>query len=170
MPLLKQILIVCAASLVLAAGLGVARGVPSPVPKQATEGVCSASSQAMADATRWISLEDAHALFGGPGVLFVDCRPRGEFDQGHIASALSLPSDREQIGDDMLALLLPAQTVIAYCNASGGCASSVRLAARLREHGLPDVRILMGGLPGWVERGFPAESGPCKLCPAESEL
>jgi rhodanese-related sulfurtransferase len=169
MSLAKQALILCTACALLTSLLGMARGLPAPIATQAAESVCSVPSQELAEATRWISLEDAHALFGGPGVLFVDCRPRGEFDQGHVASAVSLPSDRT-IGDGMLALLAPAQIVIAYCNAAGGCASSLRLAARLRELGISDVRILMGGLPAWIERGYPAESGPCRVCPAESAL
>ncbi|HEX2675454.1 MAG TPA: rhodanese-like domain-containing protein [Polyangiales bacterium] len=141
---------------------------PKAEPGEGT-GVCSAPSALEMSTTRWISQEDAHALFGGPGIVFVDCRARPDFDGGHIASAIALPSNSTVIAPELLAILARAQTVIAYCNASSGCASSLRLAERLREQGIGDVRILTGGLPAWLEHGYPAESGPCRLCPAESE-
>jgi rhodanese-related sulfurtransferase len=100
-----------------------------------------------------------------PSVVFVDCRPRSEFRGGHIASAVSVPSDESSIADEVVSHLRTARTVIAYCDARSGCASSVRLAARLHELKIQDVRILTGGLPAWLERGFPAESGNCRFCP-----
>ena len=29
---------------------------------------------------------------------------------------------------------------------------------------LPDVRVLEGGMPTWLHRGYPAESGTCHGC------
>jgi rhodanese-related sulfurtransferase len=100
--------------------------------------------------------------------MFVDCRPSDQYQAGHISGALSMPSDKELPGS-ALAQLHSAQTIVAYCDARGGCESSQRLAARLRELGLHDVRILKDGLPGWLQEGYPAESGPCRLC-TESTL
>lgn len=168
MPLVRQILTLCAASLAAGLGLLAIRGVPSPAQTEAAEGVCSAPSGMDAEQASWIDPPQAHALFRSAAAVFVDCRPRAEFLQGHVASALSLPSDSSEIDAGLVSLLAAAQTVIAYCNAAGGCASSVRLAARLQALGLSDVRILRGGLPAWLDQGYPAESGTCRLCPAES--
>lgn len=168
MPLVHQILTICAVSLSVGLALLGVRGVPLAPKTEAEQGMCSAPPSLAAEQTRWISTEEAHRLFTSAAAVFVDCRPRSEFLQGHIASALSLPSDSSEIDASLLAQLSPAQTVIAYCNAAGGCASSVRLAARLTDLGLSDVRILTGGLPGWLELGYPAESGACRLCPNES--
>ncbi|HEX7477145.1 MAG TPA: rhodanese-like domain-containing protein [Polyangiales bacterium] len=126
--------------------------------------MCSAPAAAE-PATPWITLDDAHKLSADPGLLFVDCRPRAEFRTGHIAAALSVPSDESEIRDDVVSRLRSARTIIAYCDARSGCASSVRLASRLRELGIADVRILTGGLPAWLEKGYPAQSGSCPLCP-----
>ena len=170
MRLPAQVLTLCTASLGLGLLLLGVRGAARPAPAAGAEvGVCSAPSALDKSATSWISLEDAHALWNTPGVVFVDCRAAAEFDTGHVASALSLPSNSSEIAPSLFAILAHAQTLVAYCNASSGCASSLRLAERLRSLGLTDVRILTGGLPGWLERGFPAESGPCRQCPAESE-
>jgi rhodanese-related sulfurtransferase len=168
MSLLAQILSLCTVSM----GLGVAwllvQGEPAIQPAGGEQAVCTATPPTLELGTPWIGQEEAHELFGDPGVLFIDCRPQSEFVTGHIASALSLPSDHPDIGPELEAVLRPARTIIAYCDAVGGCQSSARLAARLRELGMQDVRILSDGLPGWIERGYPAESGTCRLCPKES--
>lgn len=167
MSLLAQLASLCAASL----GLGVAwllvQGEPSTVPAGGEQAVCAPPAPAEVLETPWIEQSEAHALYGDPNVVFVDCRPAEEFVLGHIAHALSLPSDRPEIEAEHEAVLRPARTIIAYCDTAGGCASSARLSARLRELGMRDVRILRGGLPGWIERGYPAESGTCPLCPKE---
>lgn len=167
MSLLNQILRICAVSLALGLVLLGLRGVPRPGPPGGEQAVCSAPTAAE-PAAPWIALDEAHQLFGDPGVLFVDCRPRNEFRGGHIASAVSVPSDETEIGEDTISLLRAARIVIAYCDARSGCASSVRLASRLRELGIADVRILTGGLPAWLDKGYPAQSGACPLCPKSS--
>jgi rhodanese-related sulfurtransferase len=107
---------------------------------------------------------DARGLVGDPNAVFVDCRSRTEYQSGHIASALSVPSDQETIPEAVLRMLAAARVIVTYCDAHSGCESSHRLAARLGELGYDDVRILKDGMPGWIQRGFPAESGGCNLC------
>ena len=168
MSLVTQILMICAVSLGLAGTLVGLRGLPREAPTVQSEGVCTGPAEGAA-VTPWVSLEAAHAEFGDPGVLFIDCRPSEQFETGHIAGALSLRSETEQISAPWLAILRGARTVITYCDAAGGCASSVRLAERLRQAGVADARILKGGLPAWLAHGYPAESGVCPLCPSQSE-
>src|SRR5690606_9845611 len=146
----------------------VARGIPKPVAPEGEVQACSATPSLSEEQGPWIEVSEARQLLGDPGVMFVDCRPRDLYQSGHISGALSLPSDAELQGS-ALAQLHSAQPIIAYCDARGGCESSQRLAARLRELGLSDVRILKDGLPGWLSAGYPAESGPCRLC-MESSL
>ena len=168
MSLPQQLLRICTAALVLGVALLVARGIPTAVPGEGEVQACSATPSLAEEVSPWIDASDARGLLGDPSVMFVDCRPRDLFQSGHISGALSLPSDSELQGT-ALAQLHSAETIIAYCDARGGCESSHRLAARLRELGLPDVRILKDGLPGWLQAGYPAESGPCRLC-TESTL
>lgn len=139
------------------------RGVPHAQSASGSTAVCSAPTGSLASAV-WIEQDAAHALLGDPGAVFVDCRSTPEFQSGHIATALSVPSDQPDLTGPVARLLGAARTIVAYCDAASGCESSHRLAARLRELGYPDVRILRDGMPGWLSRGFPAESGPCRLC------
>lgn len=170
MSLLQQVLLVCAVSLLLGGGLAGLRGLPEvPVAEASEQGMCAAPDQGLAAAgLSWVTQEEARASLGDPKVLFIDCRPAQEFQAGHIAGALSLPAEREAIDGEWLALLRDARTVIAYCDATGGCASSVRLVERLQHLGVADARILRGGLPEWLASGYPAESGVCPMCPSES--
>jgi rhodanese-related sulfurtransferase len=163
MPLLPQLLRICTAALALGVGLLLVRGVPKPVQASSNTHMCSATASLSDTTTPWIEVGEARSKLADPTTVFVDCRPADQFQSGHISGALSLPSDRDLPGA-ALTQLRGAQTIIAYCDARGGCESSQRLAARLRELGLSDVRILKDGLPAWLAAGYPAESGPCRLC------
>ena len=66
--------------------------------------------------------------------------------------------------DSALQQLAGVRTVIAYCDADQGCARSLQVASRLRHAGVSDVRVLEGGMPDWLQRGYPAESGACGQC------
>ena len=144
------------------------RGVPRAQSAATSSGVCAAPEASTLLSTVWIDQGEARALMGDPGTVFVDCRSRAEFQSGHIATALSVPSDLPELPAPVVRLLGAARTIVAYCDAHSGCESSHRLAARLRELGYPDVRILRDGLPGWLSRGYPAESGPCRICSEET--
>jgi rhodanese-related sulfurtransferase len=167
MTLVQQLLRLCTASLGVGVLLLLTRGVPRPTAADDSTHMCAATLAIPDDRTTWIEQQDARALLGDPSVVFVDCRPRDQFQSGHISSALSLPSASE-LPTTALDVVRAARTIIAYCDARGGCESSQRLAARLREFGLADVRILKDGLPGWLANGYPAESGTCRLCPQSS--
>lgn len=143
------------------------RGVPRAQPAASASAVCAAPEAESLLGTVWIDQAEAHALLGDPEIVFVDCRSTLEFQRGHIATALSIPSDQEEIPAAVARLLAGARTIVAYCDAHSGCESSHRLAARLRELGYRDVRILRDGMPGWLALGYPAESGPCRVCSEE---
>jgi rhodanese-related sulfurtransferase len=163
MSLVTQILRICTVSLAIGLALLAIRGVPRAQSASASTAVCSAPPSVLASAV-WIEQDAAHTLMGDPGTVFVDCRSALEFQSGHIATALSVSSDQPDLTAPVARLLGAARTIVAYCDAASGCESSHRLAARLRELGYPDVRILRDGMPGWLSRGYPAESGPCRVC------
>lgn len=163
MSIALQALRLCTVALAATLGLAYWRGVPTVArPAEAIAGACRAPDPGSADAIGWISQDLAHSLSGTPGVAFVDCRPEGEYEVGHVAGSLHVAETTP--ADKALQQLAGARTVIAYCDADHQCARSVRVASMLRKAGLPDVRVLEGGMPRWLERGYPAESGACGQC------
>jgi 3-mercaptopyruvate sulfurtransferase SseA len=143
----------------IAATLAILRGTPDVGALRAAEPAsCGAPVLARPD-VEWIEQEDARALIFDPAVAFVDARPAEAFTAGHIAGATNVPMETGAIDARTTELFRGARTVITYCDTSGDCAGSKRLAGLLAEGGLPDVRVLRGGLPEWLEHGYPAEAG-----------
>jgi len=162
MTLVREILKVSTGGMLLGVFMLLVRGMPQPLEATA---VCETTPSLSLAVTSWIEPSAARALLGDPSVFFVDCRPRDQYQAGHITGALSVPSDAE-LPNGAESILREARTLIAYCNADSGCESSQRLAARLQEElGLHDVRVLKDGMPAWLSAGYPAESGAsCRFC------
>lgn len=170
MSVAAQILRLCTVAAVASLLLGWLRGVPRlPEPAAASEAAaCRAPAQDRGgQEVHWISQAEARRLVGDPSVAFVDCRARERFEAGHVSGSVHLELQRGQVPGPLLDGLGSATTVIAYCDADGGqCQRSLEMASLLQAAGLPDVRVLEGGLPAWLNRGYPAESGACHACEA----
>ena len=100
---------------------------------------------------------DVHdALTGTPGFVLLDVRSPSLFAKGHVPGAINLPhgkiirSKLAQWPEDML--------FVTYC-AGPHCNGAARGALRLAELGRP-VKIMAGGITGWVDEGFVLESEP----------
>lgn len=146
------------------AALVVVRGTP-PLASFHDESASCAPPSAVRTEIAWIGCDDAAALVTSPEVSFVDARAPHDYETGHVPSALSLPIQSGALPPGAASLLAGTRTVIAYCDASADCEESRRLAEVLASAGVPDVRVLRGGMPAWLEDGHPAESGPCRVCP-----
>jgi rhodanese-related sulfurtransferase len=150
--------------------LGLARGLPHPPPARADQvAACHAPSgeDAFDGTVQWIKSDAARALSGTPGVAFVDCRPVEEFEAGHVTGAIHAQLPESSIARSLLDALASARTVITYCDATTQCERSLKMARLLTEAGLRDVRVLEGGMPEWLDHGYPAESGTCAQCEAK---
>jgi rhodanese-related sulfurtransferase len=166
-PLSIQILRLCSVALVLSALLAVLRGVPRvEAAKPELGGACHAPPQGLTlpSNTAWISQEHARAMVGDPHVVFVDCRALPEFEEGHVTGSVHIGPGESSVPPHTHGALSSATTVITYCDAAVQCDRSQRVAALLRDSGLPDVRVLEGGMPDWLKHGYPAESGTCVDC------
>lgn len=97
-----------------------------------------------------ISAEDAKALHGAQGVVFLDVREPGEVAGGKVVGAVAIPRGVLEWQTDQLA---DAKTVVVYC-AAGGRASLA--GETLRKLGFEDVRNA-GGFEDWVEAGGAVE-------------
>lgn len=94
---------------------------------------------------------DVHeALSREPDFVLLDVRGPALFAKGHVPGAINLPHGR--IVRSRLDHW-PAQTLfVTYC-AGSHCNGAARGALRLAELGRP-VKIMAGGVTGWIDEGF----------------
>jgi 3-mercaptopyruvate sulfurtransferase SseA len=108
-----------------------------------------------------ISVQEAAPMCAACSAAFVDARSAAEFTAGHVAGALHLaPGDP---ADVVLWRLSGFRTVIVY-DRDPSCQQADAVAQALVAKGVPDVRVLTGAWPAWLEAGAPGASGPCALC------
>jgi rhodanese-related sulfurtransferase len=129
----------------------------------ASGATAGASCEAPKGTVRDVDVAEACAL-ADAGAAFVDARPAAAFAAGHVAGAIHLPS-RGDCPDfeDAIERIRVAPTVVVY-DADGSCALARHLAERLVGRGLVDVRVMIGGFPGWCAADRPAEAGSCRAC------
>ena len=163
-----QLLRLLLAAFALSAVLVAVRGVPqfgAEGQAAGATGACVAPDSGGFD-VRYITAGEAHALLGQPSVAFVDCRPRQDFEAGHVAGSVHVEAEIAALGPALLDLIRGAGTVVTYCDAQSECERSLRVATLLAQSGASDVRVLEGGMPAWLSEGFPAQSGACEDCEA----
>ena len=87
---------------------------------------------------------------GEPGFVLLDVRSPDMYQQGHVPGAVNLV--RGKIIASKLAEY-PADTVfVTYC-AGPHCNGASKAAIALAKLGRP-VKIMLGGLTGWLDEGF----------------
>ncbi|MCC6483743.1 MAG: rhodanese-like domain-containing protein [Armatimonadetes bacterium] len=145
----SAILIVLGASAVgLIANAAAPKGIPlvtPPLPK----------------AAKAIAFEEAAAAFDEHKAVFVDARPRVEYETGHIQGALLLPwEEREKYLPSIEKRIPKDQPVIVYCDESESCDLSKKVSGYLLQHGWKHVTYYRDGYNSWVnERSMPVSEG-----------
>ncbi|GAA4502215.1 rhodanese-like domain-containing protein [Gluconacetobacter tumulicola] len=99
---------------------------------------------------------DVHeALAREADFVLLDVRSPDLFVRGHVGGAINMPHGRIT-ASGMAAW--PAETVfVVYC-AGPHCNGAARGALRLARLGRP-VKIMAGGVTGWLDEGFALEAG-----------
>lgn len=99
---------------------------------------------------------DVHeALAGEADFVLLDVRNPDLFARGHVGGAINLPHGK--ITAARMAMW-PGETVfVVYC-AGPHCNGAARGALRLARLGRP-VKIMAGGVMGWLDEGFALEDG-----------
>jgi len=92
---------------------------------------------------------------GEPGFVLLDVRSPELFRTSHVPGALSLPHGKILAG--RMAAWPPETLFVAYC-AGPHCNGAARAAVRLSTLGRP-VKIMIGGIAGWLDEGFPLIEG-----------
>jgi len=107
-----------------------------------------------------VQLPAVKRFFDGGAAVFVDARPREEYEAGHIPGAVSLPYEEAGFDPERLERFDPGgKPVIVYCG-GGACELSTNLALRLVEAGKKKILVFVGGWTAWQAEGYPVESGP----------
>jgi rhodanese-related sulfurtransferase len=98
-------------------------------------------------------------FFDARAAVIVDARTPGEYAEGHIQGAVSLPFD-DVAHDESLLKRFDAggKPVIVYCS-GGDCELSKDLAGLLIGAGQRKVLVYMGGYPEWAGAGYPTAKG-----------
>ena len=104
-----------------------------------------------------ISLSEAKKLFLQHAAVFIDARPKEDFEKGHIKGAKSLPW--HDVDQRFIAVTkdLPADAmIITYCDGEA-CELSRNLAKFLMDAGFNHVSVLLNGWTQWRDAHLPAE-------------
>jgi rhodanese-related sulfurtransferase len=101
---------------------------------------------------------DTHEALGGtePGFVLLDVRSPALFEKGHVAGAINVPHGK--LVASKLTTYPPQTLFVTYC-AGPHCNGAARGALRLARLGYP-VKIMAGGITGWIDEGFPLVRGP----------
>jgi rhodanese-related sulfurtransferase len=98
---------------------------------------------------------DVHyALSKGADFVLLDVRSPDLFAKGHVAGAINLPHGK--IVASKMAQWSDDTVFVTYC-AGPHCNGAARGALRLAELGRP-VKIMTGGITGWLDEGFTLQS------------
>lgn len=101
---------------------------------------------------------DTHAALenGDPGFVLVDVRSPELYSQGHVPGAINIPHGK--LVESKLADFPSDTLFVVYC-AGPHCNGAARGALRLAGLGRP-VKLMAGGITGWLDEGFELEAHP----------
>ncbi|CBS86413.1 rhodanese-like domain-containing protein [Azospirillum lipoferum] len=126
-----------------------------------TEIPAASPADAAVHFARKLSLEtdcwDVHASLksGSPDFVLLDVRGPAAFAQGHVPGALNLPHGK--ITERRMMEWPEGTLFVVYC-AGPHCNGADRAALRLARIGRP-VKLMIGGVTGWIDEGFALDSG-----------
>ncbi|BAI72248.1 rhodanese domain protein [Azospirillum sp. B510] len=126
-----------------------------------TEIPAASSAEAAAHFARRLSLEtdcwdvQESLKSGAADFVLLDVRGPAAYAKGHVPGALNLPHGKmteRRMAD------WPEDTLfVVYC-AGPHCNGADRAALRLARLGRP-VKLMIGGVTGWIDEGFALEGG-----------
>lgn len=95
------------------------------------------------------------SLRSGPDFVLVDVRSPALYARGHVPGALNIPHGK--LVASKLEAWPPETLFVVYC-AGPHCNGAARGALRLARLGRP-VKLMAGGLTGWIDEGFDLATG-----------
>lgn len=99
---------------------------------------------------------DVHeSMQSKPDFVLLDVRGPALYERGHVPGAINLPHGK--IVEGKLKEWPPSTLFVTYCTGPH-CNGAARGALRLAKLGRP-VKIMAGGITGWIDEGFALTSG-----------
>lgn len=127
--------------------------VPAPHP------VATAESPASKVEALFTTLEDAKSVFDSKAAIFLDSRPIEDYEAEHISGALSLYCENfDELYTKVLEAFPKDKIIVTFCS-DPECKEAIKLADALVARGHTKVVILLEGLPGWKDAGYPTTNG-----------
>jgi rhodanese-related sulfurtransferase len=106
---------------------------------------------------------DVHdALSRGSDFVLIDVRSGELYARGHVPGSVNIPYAK--IIASRMAHYAPGTLFVVYC-AGAHCNGAQRGAIRLARLALP-VKVMIGGMSGWLAEGFRVEQAPAQLASA----
>lgn len=90
-----------------------------------------------------------------PGFVLIDARSPQRYAEGHVPGALNIPHGK--IIASRMQRWPESTLFVVYC-AGPHCNGAARAAVRLARLGRP-VKLMAGGITGWLDEGFELEQG-----------
>ena len=94
-------------------------------------------------------------MSGNPGFVLLDVRSPANYEKGHVPGAVNLL--RGKIIASKLAQYSADTLFVTYC-AGPHCNGATKAAIQLATLSRP-VKIMIGGITGWIDEGFDLVSG-----------
>ena len=85
-----------------------------------------------------------------PDFVLVDVRSPDSFSKGHVQGAINIPHGK--MTEPRMAAFPKETLFVVYCNGPH-CNGANKAAVRLARQGRP-VKMMIGGVTGWVDDGF----------------
>jgi rhodanese-related sulfurtransferase len=96
-------------------------------------------------------------FFDAGAAVFIDARPKEEYDGGHIPGAVNLPYDQAVTDPARLESFdAKGKPIIVYCG-GGTCELSMNLAWAMIQSGQKKLLVFTGGIPEWEAAKYPLE-------------
>jgi rhodanese-related sulfurtransferase len=93
------------------------------------------------------------------GVVFVDVRDAGSFGRGHIPGAAHLDLNIG-LSEESLSRLVGKDEEVAFSCWGKYCPYAAYASAKAIAWGFTRVHYFAGGVPAWMDAGYPVESSP----------
>lgn len=126
--------------------------------------VCQFPAASADTAINWFSqrlmletdCSDVHSALqsGATDFVLLDVRSSVAFAAGYVPGAIHLP--HRQISGVTLSALPPQRLLVVYC-AGPHCNGADQAALKIARLGYP-VKIMIGGLQGYIDEGFPLQT------------